>query len=356
MAPVRHGGAPAGWLDFSANPNPLGTPAPVREAIAAARYDRYADLDPREAEAHLAADAGVAPDAVLLTAGATEALRLISTVALGPGVQGVITGPTYGEYARAALLAGAVVREIGAGAPSFDPPVEALAGALGTSAPVVAVACDPNNPTGRAIGRSGYRRLLEALGAASERALLVLDQSFAPFTGDPAPVAALLATGRVLLVRSLTKTLAIPGVRVGYVLGPPELLARLRAVRDPWQVGAHAIAAATAAHWDLPPSDLATIRAWREALTAGLAARGLVPVPSAAPFVFADAGAGARGIMDILARERISVRDATSFGPPGHLRFAVRPPAEQARLLAARGGMSRASRASRTGLTPDHTQ
>lgn len=330
---VIHGGAPAGWLDLSANPNPLGTPVPVREAIAAVRYDRYADLDPRDAEAYLAAEAGLGSGSVLLTAGATEALRLLALAFLAPGARVVIAGPTYGEYARVAALAGAA--EVRAAEPSFDPPTAALAAALEGPAPTIIIACDPNNPTGRSLGEAGHRRLLEALGAAPEGALLVLDQSFAPFSPVRPAAEPLLATGRVLLVRSLTKILATPGVRVGYVLGQPELLARMRAVRDPWQVGAHAIAAATAAHWDLPPSDLATITAWREALAAGLAARGLVPVPSEAPFVLADAGPGARGIIDTLARERIAVRDATSFGLPGYLRVAVRPPGEQARLFAA---------------------
>lgn len=348
---VIHGGAPAGWLDLSANPNPLGTPASVRDAIAAASYDRYSDLDARAAEARLAAAAGVPADAVLLTAGATEAFRLIATAHMAPGVRVVIAGPTYGEYARVAALAGAVVADIRAVGPAFDPPIEALTEVLGGSPPWIVIACDPNNPTGRTVGEAGYRRLLEALAAPGEGSLLVLDQSFAPFAADPAPVAALLATGRVLLVRSLTKTLATPGVRVGYVLGPPAHLARMRAVRDPWQVGAHAIAAAGAAHWDLSPPDLATIAAWREALATGLAARGLMPVPSGAPFILVDAGAAARGIIDALARERIAVRDATSFGLPGYLRVAVRLPGDQARLFQT---LDAVLPVPRTGVTPDH--
>ena len=333
---VRHGGAPAGWLDLSANPNPLGTPAAVRAAIAAARYDRYADLDVCAAERHLAADAGVPRASVLLTAGASEALRLIATALIEPGVRGGVAGPTYGEYARVAALAGATTDEVCATEPSFDPPLAALASALKAPGRAIVVICDPNNPTGRSIGASGYRRLLGALRAPEAgEAILVVDQSFAPFAAARSPIGALLATERALLVRSLTKRLAVPGVRVGYVLGPPRLLARLRAVRDPWPVGAHAIAAASGARWELGRSERARIVAWRSSLASGLAAHGLRPVRSDANFVLAWAGPRAREILVGLARRRIAVRDATSFDLPGYLRVAVCPPAEQALLLAA---------------------
>lgn len=335
VRPLSHGGAPAGWLDLSANPNPLGTPRAVRAAIGAARYDRYADLDTRAAERHLAADAGVARAAVLLTAGATEALRLVATALLGPDDRAVIVGPTYGEYARLGALAGAAVEEIRAVPPSFDPPLEALVRALDAPARVVVVG-DPNNPTGRALGPAGYRRLLDGLRAGWRRsALLVVDESFAPFAAEGPPDPELLATGRVLLLRSLTKRLAVPGVRVGYVIGPPRILARLSAARDPWPVGAHAIAAARAARWRLAPDERVQIADWRRALADGLNARGLCPTPSDANFVLAEAGPVAPELVARLARRRIAVRDATSFGLPGYLRVAVRPPGEQERLFAA---------------------
>lgn len=353
---VRHGGAPAGWLDLSANPNPLGTPAEVRAAIATVRYDRYADLDRRAAERHLAADAGVPPTSVLLTAGATEALRLIASAFMDPGASVVIAGPTYGEYARLADLAGATIEEVRAAAPSFEPPIAALAAALVVPGRAMAIVADPNNPTGRPLGAAGHRRLLDALPAPEARdAILVVDQSFAPFAAARMPIGALLATDRVLLVRSLTKRLATPGVRVGYLLGAPRLLARLRAARDPWSVGAHAIAAASAARWELRRSERQSIVAWRRSLVAGLTARGLRPVRSDANFVLAWAGPRARDILAGLARRRIAVRDATSFELPGYLRFAVCPPAAQARLFAALDELD-AVVALRAGASPGHVR
>jgi histidinol-phosphate/aromatic aminotransferase/cobyric acid decarboxylase-like protein len=335
-APALHGGAPAGWLDFSANLNPLGVPSAVGAAIATAGYERYADLDAAAAERHLAAEAGVRAESVMLTAGATEALRLIAGACLGPGDRALLVGPTYGEYARLAALHGADLSELRASAPSFRPPVEALAQELRDSRPGVAFLCDPNNPTGQAVSRRAYDHLLNALASPSTRSsLVVIDQSFAPFAAVRFPDADLLATDRVLLVRSLTKLLAVPGIRVGYVIGHPRLLARLRAFRDPWPVGAHAIAAAAVASWSLSPARRRRIAAWRRSLTDGLRARGLRPYRSVTNFLLVEVGAAAPAVVERAARRRIGVRSCASFGLPEFVRLAVRPPHEQARLLAA---------------------
>ena len=333
---VSHGGAPAGWLDAGVNLNPLGVPEPVGRALTAVRFDRYADLDPSAAERHLAADAGVAPSRVVLTAGASEALRLITTAVLRPGVRALIAGPTYGEYGRLAARQGAEVVELRAMAPAFGPPIDALERELRRPGPAVAFLCDPNNPTGRALAREDLRRLVAAAGRPHGRhRLLVIDQSFGSFACSRVPARELVATGHVVLVRSLTKLLASPGIRVGYLIGAPRLLDQFRAIRDPWPVGSHAIAAASAATWRLGPADRWTIRGWRRALAAGLRWRGMRPIPSAANFLLAEVGPEAGALVAAAARRRVGLRWCASFGLPEHIRVAVRPPAEQALLFEA---------------------
>ncbi|MEX2182952.1 MAG: aminotransferase class I/II-fold pyridoxal phosphate-dependent enzyme [Chloroflexota bacterium] len=334
VAPVVHGGAPDGWLDFSANPNPLGAPAVVSRVVGAVRYDRYADLDPVHAVHHLAEDAGVDPSALLLTSGATEGLRLIATQFLGPDVPAVVIGPTYGEYARVARLAGAPIIERRAAAPRFDPLIGVAGEVLADDRPAVVVIGDPNNPTARPIGADGHAHLLAAL-ARRGPALLVIDQSFRPFSRSPSPDAALLATGRVILVRSLTKRLGMPGVRLGYVLSARGIVDRLREAQDPWAVGAHAIAAAGSARWELEPGERETLAAWRADLVAGLQARGFLTVPSDANYVLVSIGAEAASLVAHLAGRRIAVRDAASFGLSGLIRLAVRSPRDQSLLFRA---------------------
>lgn len=327
---MSHGGAPAGWLEFSANLNPTGAPDAVAAAIAAASYGRYADLDPAAAEAHLAADAGVAPECVLLTAGATEAIRLVASALVGRG-EAVIVGPTYSEYARAIRSAGGRTVAVDASRPAFDPPVE-RAVALLADGPATLFLCDPNNPTGRALDAEQLRQVLDSL---PQDASIVLDQSFAPFSSSSLDASVCLTAGEVVLVRSLTKVLATPGIRLGYVIARPETIAALRMLQDPWAVGAHAMAAATVASWTLPREVHACVTSWRERLGAALPAVGLDPLPSEANFLLVHAGPAAAGLIQELAARRIAVRSCASFGLPEYIRLAVRPPAEQDVLLSA---------------------
>ncbi len=329
---VSHGGAPTGWLDFSVNLNPCGPPPAVRDAIARARYDAYAHLDARDAERELAAGAGVPASHVMLTAGATEALRMAAAAFLAAGDRALVVGPTYGEYARAATLASATLEEVRAAPPLFAPPVSELVSLVASAPPRAIFMCDPNNPTGRALRPGELGAVLDAL---PERTLLVLDQSFAPFASPSLPASELISRRDVILVRSLTKSLAIPGVRVGHVVARPELLDAMRLVRDPWAVGAHACAVARVAAWELPSAAIEAVRTWRTQLAEALLRLGLSPLPSDANFLLVRVGPQAADLVAALGYRRIAVRGCTDFGLSEHIRVAVRPPPEQRLLLAA---------------------
>ncbi|HEV8469622.1 MAG TPA: histidinol-phosphate transaminase [Candidatus Limnocylindria bacterium] len=328
---VEHGGAPRGWLEFSANLNPCGIPSAVRDAVAGADYGTYAALDTADAERHLAADAGVGADHVLLTAGATEGLRLAITAFVAPGDRAIALGPTYGEFARLVGIRGASFTELRSAPPGFEPPVDALIGELERGGIAAALLCDPNNPTATVLDQIDIRRIL---AAANVETYVVVDQSFSAFVDERVAVAELVARPNVVLVRSLTKLLATPGLRLGYVIAHPSAIASLRAVRDPWSAGAHALAAALAASWRLDRDTRETAARWRERLARSLAEEGFATVPGEAPFVLARA-ARAERLARTLGARRIAVRWCASFGLPDHLRVAVRPPAEQDVLLRA---------------------
>lgn len=329
--PVAHGGAPRGWLDFSANLNPCGAPAAVRAALASAPYDTYGDLSQESATRQLARASGVRRDQALLTAGATEGLRLAAGL-LEPGDRALVVGPTYGEYARLARSRGALVEELRASAPSFRVPGRELARRIAADPPRLLFICDPNNPTGARLAPAALAALADAMSPSS---ILVVDQSFLPFAGGAPPAADLVKRGNVVLVRSLTKSLGAPGIRLGYLIARPALIARLAAARDPWTVGSHACAAAAVATWELPPRVRRQVRAWRSRLRAGLRDRGLDPLPSAANFVLVRVGSGAQTLVAALAARRIAVRGCGSFRLPEHVRVAVRPPEEQDELFRA---------------------
>jgi len=324
---VPHGGAPAGWLDLSANLNPLGPPAEVRAAIAAAGYATYADLDPTPAVERLASDSAVEAGRIVVTAGATEGLRLIVSHLLRPGDRMLIVGPTYGEYRRLGHLGGATVREVRAEPPRFDPPIDAILTELGDFRPRLVVVCDPNNPTGRSVGAEGWRRLLDAAGDAS----FLVDESFAPFRAPGTDLP--LDDARLVSVRSLTKILAIPGVRAGFIVASPGLAGAMRHRADPWSVGSHALAAAEAGGWSLDDGARQTIVDWRVRLVTALEARGSTVVAADANFVLTTVSGSTDSFISALAADRIAVRSCASFGLAGVVRIAVPAPADLARLI-----------------------
>jgi histidinol-phosphate/aromatic aminotransferase/cobyric acid decarboxylase-like protein len=324
--------ADPGWLDFTDNINPSGTPNEVLAAIAAARVHRYADLDTRAAEAHLASDAGVEPGSLLITAGATEAIRL-AVLALGPPRNVVVVGPTYGDYARIARRANAELTVFTAEPPAFDPPWEQAVEWFQEHGGVLFI-CDPNFPTARSLGRNALKRLVEEV-ELPRGSRIVIDQSFAPFSRASLTPQECLETGSVVLIRSLSMSLAVPGLRLGYVLAKPTVIAALRAEQDAWSVGSVALAAAQSASWALSDESRARNASWRARLASGLILLGLQPKPSDTNFVLVHVGRAATALVDALAEMKIAVRSCAGIDLPEYIAIGVRPPADQDLLLSA---------------------
>ncbi len=169
--------------------------------------------------------------------------------------------------------------------------------------------------------------------------VVVVDEAFMDLVpGEPET---LLHTRHddVIVVRSLTKSLAIPGLRAGYAVAPPRLAQRLRDVRPPWSVNALALAAlaAFASRPDALAEAAERARAEREDLVARLAAvAGVRTWPAAANFVLVEVADGA-AVAARLREQRIAVREAASFPGlgAGHLRLTARTPEKNARLVAA---------------------
>ena len=282
------GCAPEEILDLSVSLNP---DAPDVAGLAAGHLGalrRYPD--PRAATEAMAGTLGITPDRVLLTNGGSEAIALVCA---DLGRAAVATPGEFSLYAR--HLAEVVD-------PAADPATPR-------------VRSNPHNPTGR-------------LAGASERAA-VWDEAFYPLAagtwsrGDPDAV----------VVGSLTKAFACPGLRVGYVAAPdPGVIERLAARQPRWALNALAAA--------LVPDLLARAdpAAWQRATAERRAAltRAIPGVaPSDANYVLVAVAAGAAPARERLARQGVLVRDCTGFGLPGHVRVAVPDEAGLRRLVAA---------------------
>ena len=322
-------------LDFSQNVNPLGAPARALEAARRALEEeagRYPDLGyPRLREA-LARYLGVPSERLVPTNGGAEALFLAARTAAAGAAGGgaLILEPTFSEYASAAHAAGLepVRRVARRQEDGFHLDGEALDDLRGVS---LVFLCNPNNPTGDALTRPEVLALADRVRESD--ATLVVDEAFADFSPEVG-VAAEAGDG-LLVVRSLTKFFALPGLRLGCLVCPePD---RARELQPSWSVNAVAAAAGIAAVGDLSFVDdsLSTVaRLRRELFEALEAVPGLSPFPGAANFLLVR---GPAGLPDRLATRGVLIRGCGPFPGlgPRYFRVAVRSAEENKQLLGA---------------------
>ncbi|MDO4784317.1 MAG: cobyrinate a,c-diamide synthase [Propionibacteriaceae bacterium] len=309
----HHGDAEVGegLADFAVNVR-LEAPPPWLARVvnaATARLGSYPDR--RQAREALARHHRVAPEMVLPTAGAAEAFTLIAAAIEG---RALVVHPQFTEPEAALKRAGReVTRHVLAEPFGLDPD--------GVEAADLIVVGNPTNPTGVLHGAAGLRRL--------RAGVLVVDEAFMDAVpGEPESLIGGDMNG-VLVLRSLTKTWGLAGLRAGYVVGDPALIAALDAQQTPWSVSTPALAVMDALATPSAAAQAAeaaeAFGLWRDHLNHGLRQLGVAAIPSSAPFVLARVGEGVHGAL----RERgFAVRRADTF--PGldgsYVRIAVRDP------------------------------
>ncbi len=211
-ARARFGGE--GWIDLSTGINRLPYP------IAPIQGHHWTDLPTRAAQEALiaAARAAHATDAPCLALpGAQAAIQLLPR--LGPSGRARVLGPTYNEHAACLRAAGWDVEEVAA--------LDALAGAD------LAVVVNPNNPDGRQTPPEALRALAGQVGR------LVVDESFVE--GAPGLSVAAAASERLVVLRSIGKFWGLAGLRLGFVLGGPQVIDALAEMAGPWPVSGPAL-------------------------------------------------------------------------------------------------------------------
>ncbi|MBI3979882.1 MAG: histidinol-phosphate aminotransferase family protein [Chloroflexi bacterium] len=323
-------------VDFSASANPYGPPPAVRAALAALddrAVGRYPDDGAPALRRAIAEQNGVDPAQVVAGNGSIELMWLVALAYLDPGDTVLVFEPTFGEYARAVRIAGArVVGFRTVAADDFALDADAAAAAIRRERPRLIFLCNPNNPTGRLLPRRAIERLLDA----SEDSLLVLDEAYAAFADGWEPVADLVGSGRLVILRSMTKDYGIAGLRLGYAIASPDVVGALDRVRPPWSVSAPAVAAGLAALADdaFLADTLPLVRSARRYLVGAFGELGFRAVPAVANYVLLPVGDGA-AFRSALLRRGCVVRDCASFGLPAYVRIGVRTLPECRRLIAA---------------------
>lgn len=332
-------------IDFSASINPLGPPAAVFRAIRSAlkQIVHYPDPDCRQLREKLAQRCSIDPDMILVGNGSTELIHLLPRTL---GIKSaLIIGPTFEEYARALMEAGSVVQYVHAKREQrFRPPlqdVQELLSARRSKFDAVFL-CNPNNPTGQVMNRRAMCELAEAV--ERQQGWLIVDEAFIDYCQEQSVVSMLKAYSHMVVLRSLTKFYAMPGLRIGYLLGASKVVDQLKERQPPWSVNSLAQEVSCAVLQDEAYATKSRVfmEKERSCVVRGLRSlSGLQVYSSVANFVLIELPAWtcAGEVADRLASQRLLVRDCSTL--PGLttrvIRVAIRTAKENRRLLAAFG-------------------
>ncbi|MET0340856.1 MAG: histidinol-phosphate transaminase [Polyangiales bacterium] len=321
---------PSTVVDFSVNLNPYGPCPAVIEAAREAPLDAYPDPLARAAREAWARVLDLHPDAIAVGHGAASLFWAIARAFVQRGDRVLIAEPTFSELRVAAEAMGAELLRPRANDHGID--LEALA--KPASRARLVYLCSPNNPTGERLPPTEIARF----AARVPEALVVLDQSFVALS-DHADDAHARFPDNVIVVRSLTKEFACPGLRIGLCIATPALVARIEAMRPTWATSAPALAAieAAAGQGAFVAASWLRLREDREAVAAAFRAIDAHVRPSATSFqlVCVPIGGGAEALCRIFMRQRVLVRDCSSFGLPAYVRVAALPAPQRQRLYAA---------------------
>jgi threonine-phosphate decarboxylase len=333
--------APAEIIDFSASINPLGPPASARKAFQKSYTEVSCYPDPygEELKEALAKRHKMRPEELLLGNGSTQLIYLLC-FALRPR-KALVVGPGFSEHANALKLAGARVRFLSLTADNnFTFSTEKFMAAW-EKADDMAFLTTPNSITGQLIPRGEIEKIARV--ALLKRRLLVIDEAFIDFVEGESVKQLIGDNPYVIILRSLTKYYALPGVRLGYLLAHSRTVAQLAAYLEPWSVNGPAQNVALACLAD-PSFELKTERWLRREgifLTQGLIAlKRFRPYPSSANFLLvriANDSPDALELRSFLLHGKILIRACNSFAGLGvnHFRVAVRRRKDNRRLLEA---------------------
>ena len=331
---------PAEIIDFSASINPLGPPASARKAFQES-YDevsRYPDPYGEELKKALAKHHEMKPTEILLGNGSTQLVYLLC-FALRPR-KALVAGPTFSEHANALTLAGAKVRFLSL-TPNddFRFSTEDFMSAWG-KADDMAFLTTPNSVTGQLIPRAEIEKIARI--ALLKKRFLVIDEAFIDFVEEESVKQLIWDNPYVIILRSLTKYYALPGLRLGYLLAHSRRVAQFAAYLEPWSVNgpAQKVALACLADARFRLNTERWLHRERSYLAQALIAlKRFQPYPSNANFLLVRIAnnASAVGLHSFLLNKKILIRFCNSFAALGsdHFRVAVKRRKDNRLLLEA---------------------
>ncbi|MDR1038813.1 MAG: histidinol-phosphate transaminase [Deltaproteobacteria bacterium] len=320
-------------VKLASNENCLG---PSPKAVAAMRkalegVNRYADAGATKLREAIALRWDIPRECVVCGNGSSELILVLAHALLGPGLNAVMSRPSFTLYAKNALAAGAEAREAPL-TPEYGHDLKGLLSRCDSHTRLVFVD-NPLNPTGAFLTRREVDELERDL---PERATLVLDEAYADFSRERLPdLKSLVGKGRTVALKTFSKLYGLAGARAAWMAAPPELAEAANRVRQPFNMSAMAQAGALAALDDIDHVRRTEKAVWEglEYLAKSLPPLGLKVFPTQANFLMATTGPfTADGLAEGLFRKGVIVRSLSSFGLPDMIRITAGLPEENREL------------------------
>jgi histidinol-phosphate aminotransferase len=323
-------------VKMASNENPLGAAAAVRQAVAAAigRVALYPDANAFYLREAVAGELGLAMEQILIGNGSDDVNKIVGETLLNPGDEVVIPHPTFSVYEYITRLMNAIPVIVPARS-GLGNDLEAMRAAVTARTKLIFV-CNPNNPTGTMVKKAELKVFLDSLPPAL---MVVIDQAYGDFADDPDYPDGLdfIKSGyqNVIIYRTFSKIHGMAGLRLGYCVASPQLVAEMMKVKDPFNANLLAQVAGIAA---LSSKD--HVRASQELVWAEkrrfyreLEQLGVDYLPTQANFILINCGQKSRAIYEYLMRHGIIVRATHSFGLPDWIRVSFGTPGQNDRFL-----------------------
>ncbi|MBO60949.1 MAG: histidinol-phosphate transaminase [Verrucomicrobiales bacterium] len=322
-------------IKVASNENPLGpSPKAVKAMqLAVAQSHLYPDGNAFYLKNKLASKLGVELPNLILGNGSNEIIEFVSHALLGPGDEIVVSQYCFAIYPLVAMMMGAKVNAVPAVDYGHDLP--AMLDAITPGTRIIWVA-NPNNPTGTLAKPDDVRNLVESV---PDDVLLVMDEAYYEFLEDPVDLLPLIRSGEkpnLLLMRTFSKIYGLAGLRIGYGIGHPELVAALEKVRQPFNTNAIAQAGAMAAledeahlsqTWQVNANGLRFFESFCRD-------NGYEFVPSYANFILVNVGDGL-AVFESLQRQGVIARPMGGYGLPEWIRLSIGTETENRRAAEA---------------------
>ena len=333
----------AGSIKLASNENPLG-PSPaalsvLREAAAKAPSDihRYPDGNGTVLRNALAAFAGVETEQVVIGNGSNEVIELLLRTFVSEGDEVLMSEEAFLIYRLASLASGA--RPVTAPSSNYRHDLRAIADRIGPATRMVFLA-NPNNPTGTIYTTPEWESFLSRVPGD---VLVAVDEAYFEYADAadyPRALGYLGSHPGLVVMRTFSKAYGLAGLRVGYGVGSAELVGAMQRVRQPFNVGSLAQAAAVAALGDnehIAASQRVAGQA-RRAYEDAFAGLGLDFVPSPANFVLVEVGDG-KAVSSEMMRRGVIIRSMEAYGMPSKVRISFGTELENDRCIEALGAV-----------------